>query len=278
MNRIASFLLLTIMATATSSGVWAADPIERTIGFETRRGHLIVAEAQVEGHSVRALIDTGANRSVVDSRIAKRLGLRQVASNEMAAYGKTSKVERVIIRSLQVGPIHTAALALVSDLSDWRVDAIIGMDVLSRQDFRIDFAAEEIVFGEMEALSESVQFDLEHSLVIVLLEVRGHKLRLSVDTGASRITLHQTDDLKKVVRSPLRRPVRSSYIAGTAKLTEVRLRDVRLGSTHWNELRANVTSAPPLPGVDKQGVLSIATLGLTKVQFDFDNGLFSWER
>ena len=278
MNRIACILLLAVVTTATSHRVWAADPADRSISFKTRRGHLIVADAQVEGRTLRSLIDTGANVSVIDVRVAKRLDLRRVASNVVAAYGKTSKVERVIVRSLRIGPIHTAAIALVSDLSDWGVDAIIGMDVLRRSDFRIDFEAEEIVFGKMEALLESVRFDLEHSLVIVPLEVRGHEVRLSVDTGASRITLHQTDKLKQIVRSPLKRKVRTTNIAGRAELTEVRLRDVRFGSTGWQELRANVTTSPPLPGIDKEGVLSVTSLGLKRVQFNFGQSVFSWEK
>ena len=205
MIRIASLLLLTIVTTATRPSAWAADPAVTSINFETRRGHLIVADAQVEGTTLRSLIDTGANRSVIDTRMAKRLDLHPVASNDVTAYGKTSKVERVIIRSLRVGPIHTAALAIVTDLSDWGVDAIIGMDVLRRSDFGIDFTAKQILFGKAKTLSDSIPFDFEHSLVIVSLEVRGHKVRLSVDTGASRITLHQTDNLKQIVRSPATR-------------------------------------------------------------------------
>ena len=278
MIRIANLLLLTIVTTATSPSAWAADPAVTSINFETRHGHLIVADAQVEGTTLRSLIDTGANRSVIDTRMAKRLGLHPVASNDVTAYGKTSKVERVIIRSLRVGPIHTAALAIVTDLSDWGVDAIIGMDVLRRSDFRIDFSAKQILFGKAVTLSDSVPFDFEHSLVIVSLAIRGHEVRLSVDTGASRITLHQTDNLKQIVRSPLTRSVRTSNIIGTSKVTEVRLRDVRLGSTGWNEVRANVTTAPPVPGIDKQGVLSVTSLGLKQIQFDFENGLMSWER
>ena len=277
MHRIASLLLLTVVAMATSPRVWAADPGELRISFETRRGHLIVVEAQVEGLPLQALIDTGANRSVIDTRIAERLGINRVSS-VVAAFGKTSTVDQAIVRNLRIGPIHTAAVVLVADLSDWGVDAIIGMEVLGRSDFGIDFETEEIVFEPTETLPESVPFDLEQSLAIVTLEVRGQPVRLSVDTGAAGITLHQTDRLSQIVRSPLTRSVRTSNFTGAATVTEVRLREVRLGSSLWRELRANVTSAPPLEGVDKLGVLSVASLGLKRIQFDFERGVFSWEK
>ncbi len=96
-----------------------------------------MVEAQVEGLPLQALIDTGANRSVIDTRIAERLGTNRVPS-VVAAFGKTSIVDQAIVRNLRIGPIHTAAVVLVADLSDWGVDAIIGMEVLGRSDFGID--------------------------------------------------------------------------------------------------------------------------------------------
>src|SRR5438067_1349465 len=84
--------------------VLAASPVE--IPFRLYRDYLIVVQGTVEGpEKMNLLIDTGADPSVLDRRVARKLRLRGV-SGRLGLLNHTVDVEQVVLPSLRLGPLR----------------------------------------------------------------------------------------------------------------------------------------------------------------------------
>lgn len=248
------------------------------VPFELHRDYMIVVKATA-GESVRlkVQIDTGANYSVLDQSIVRKLGLKSVGRKyKVSAFGKTKMVGRVVLSQLRIGPLFSSLPCLVDDLSWLGLDAIIGLDLLRRTPFTIDFESGFLSFGNLDNLGSQLPFEDHSSLVVVLVQVQGQQLRLAVDTGARRINLFrdQVRDWKKSMRVLGRRSV--AQVGGKSRVTEVALTDLRLGQSDWKSHDAFVLETASDNGVD--GVIGLASLNLKRVHFDFANRLLSWER
>jgi len=90
--------------------------------------------------SVRAKVDTGADRTTVDEGLASRLGLVPTGSKvtiKASAAGK--RVERALVNAEVTLAGKTFKLKVgVADRSQMRYSVIIGRDILRSGDFLID--------------------------------------------------------------------------------------------------------------------------------------------
>jgi len=90
-----------------------------------------VVDIEIQGVPVRALLDTGASDSYVDSEVAKRLGSEckgQSSSIALASTGSSAKVRRVVNCNISAfkGP-YSLELGVVDNLC---ADVILGLDFL----------------------------------------------------------------------------------------------------------------------------------------------------
>ncbi|KAJ4941341.1 hypothetical protein NE237_016342 [Protea cynaroides] len=87
-----------------------------------RRHSLLYVDMKINGHAVRAMVDTGAMRSILASDVAKQLGLKLKTNLSLAGKG-----------NLLVMPRHTYQLILGQDLmgeaNAMRVPHLLGMYV-----------------------------------------------------------------------------------------------------------------------------------------------------
>ncbi len=102
-------------------------------------GYLVVIEASIGNiRKLNFLVDTGAYPSVIDQKIARRLGLAEQPAR--VNLSKNSVETRlVVLPSLLLGPIRADSLRVLSeDLSfiqktvGHKVDGIVGLDVLRK--------------------------------------------------------------------------------------------------------------------------------------------------
>jgi hypothetical protein len=252
------------------------------VPFELVQQHLIVAKGSIGGlHGLNLLIDTGTIPSVVDQRIARKLRLQAVPS-QLVAFGQTVRVSSASVTGLRIGVFQPGEMpAGIGDLSyveGGGIDAIVGLDVLSRASFRIDYKAHTLSFAPSDPESFTAPLQIVWPFVTVRLRVAGHPMQLLVDTGSRDLVLFKSRMPAPLLPVPWKGDKLIQYASGRARLLRYDLRQVTLGNQHWDSLPGFVldrsTDGYPA-GID--GVLGVCALGGTRVRFDFDHGEFSWE-
>src|SRR6266581_4017941 len=168
------------------------------VHFRLYRNYLIVVQGSLgllDG--LNFLVDTGANPTAVDQKIAKKLGLGG-HPKKLDLLDQNVPVEAAVLPTLRLGPIRAESLpGIIQDLSPIeknlgvRIDAIVGFGVLSAESFAIDYEAKKIVFGAIEALPFAVPFDTAPPKLTVLLRVGDQIVRLLLDTGAQDVLLFE---------------------------------------------------------------------------------------
>ena len=116
-------------------------------------GYLLVVQGSIgDRHGLKFLLDTGVTTSVIDRKLADRLGLA-TDSSQMVNFDKTVRVQWCILPEPVYGPeraINTKVV--VADLRYLRmsgapVDGVIGWDLLRRRNFQLDFANKRVALS-----------------------------------------------------------------------------------------------------------------------------------
>jgi predicted aspartyl protease len=158
---------------------------------------MVVAEGQFGDRlePQNFLLDTGTAPSIVNARLAKQLGLTTISTTVTAA-GKTSVIESATPPEIQLGPIHARLLRVqVHDLSRLEQDlgipiaAILGMDVLSKASFRLDYDKKRLEFSDISVLGIPVSFDQKTGLAVARVWLSGKPARMLLDTGSDQVAL-----------------------------------------------------------------------------------------
>jgi Aspartyl protease len=158
--------------------------------FRLTWGYLVIVEGSIGNlQKLNFLVDTGACPSIVDRNIAQNLGLPE-QSARVNLSNKTIQTKVVTLPSLVLGPNRRQSLpVLTQDLSYFqkalglRVDAIVGMDVLSKSSFSLNYRTREMLFGEIENMTFSTPFETSTPTVTIRMESHHQQLRLVIDTG-----------------------------------------------------------------------------------------------
>ena len=292
MKELALFLLILADLPVAARSLPAADP-EAKIPFKLYGGYTIVARGSIAGlNHLNFIIDTGAVPSVVDLKVARKLRL-QGQVEPLSLFSQTIETRRVTLPGLELGPIDTGPLqVIVGDLASFesrlgvRVDGMIGLDVLARQDFVVDYEAGTIAFGTapgntrgpLDPAETSVPFELGPGYAVVSLDVEGHPYRLMVDTGARSLILFapRVRDRLAGLHKLSERVIGNA--GGTFALTEVVLPEASLGTVHLNAQRVALMEGEAPTGVDLDGLLGVRSLGVRRLGFDFEHRTITWAR
>jgi predicted aspartyl protease len=260
-------------------------PVETNPGvpFELFQQHLVVTKGAIGSiTAVNLLIDTGTIPSVVDAHLAKKLRLHTVPSM-IVAFGQQVPIESAVIEGFQIGRLRTGPVpAMVGDLSylnGVRVDAIVGLDVLARDGFSIDYENRLLTIGPEALAGPGAAMELAWPFVTVRMTIAGASVRLLLDTGSADLVLFKSR-MPAVLEHPRWRGDKTvQYASGAARLLRLELRQAGLGAQVWDTLQAwsldRVLDHYP-PGID--GVLGVRALGCRRVAFDFERQLFGCGR
>jgi predicted aspartyl protease len=222
------------------------------------------------------LIDTGADCTVIDTRAVERMQLRTLPRTvKYSALGKTDKAHLAVVENLQAGPISTSLACIVGKIPTNGVDMILGLNVLSKHNFEIDYERQKIVFDPSDMPSSPVSFEPDTTLIVVKAQVRGKMIRTLVDTGAAAHCVFE--------ESQIIRPMDygglvtiTPHMGGSSHSSEVVLSSFLIGSTEWKDFDAMAMSnGKPLSW---DAVLSVGKLGLKRIYFDFKHRSLSWIR
>lgn len=157
----------------------------------------MVAEGQFgpDSEALNFLLDTGTAPSIINARLVTQLELTMLPA-KMTALGKVVPGQAAAIPEIDLGPIRAVSLvAQVRDLSRLESDlgisiaGIIGLDVLSKSSFHLDYDKREIEFGEASREGIPVHFDARAGIAVAVASIEGKEARFLVDTGSDVVVL-----------------------------------------------------------------------------------------
>lgn len=165
------------------------------------RAHVLIIAATVAGQPVRALVDSGAQYSVVDRRLVQRLGLGEGFDIPLLAYGVGggAQVGRgVTVDVAAAGASFAGMRAAILDLgpladeSGLATPLILGQDVLGESDLWLDLPERRLALappGSPPAWSDLVQTPVlrEGRALAAEVTVEGAVTTALIDTGSSSL-------------------------------------------------------------------------------------------
>jgi hypothetical protein len=181
-------------------GSSAAGQQPNEIPFQLVDDWAVVVRGTVGGIPGREiLIDTGAVPSLVSNSMAKKMGL-DGGEGQVSAMNRRIDIKRVQVPEVQIGPVTAGALNMVAaDLTQIehslhvRIDAVIGLDLLAKENFTIDYRHKRLRFGVEPRGKSLVPFEIKHAFggayLLVSMETEGERLQMLFDTGTNGITL-----------------------------------------------------------------------------------------
>jgi hypothetical protein len=247
-------------------------------------GYLVVVEGSIGNlHRLNFEVDTGAYPTIIDQKIARDLGLAEMPERVNLS-NKSVEARRVVLPSLELGPIRVESLpVLAQDLSFFqkilghKVDGIVGLDVLRKSNFTINFRSKEMIFGGTEKLKFSARFDTDTPVVTIRTRFQERRLRLVVDTGSPDLMLFQSR-VPDTAGFQLLGMENVSDVSGTFQRRKVRIPDVYFGEEAVGAQVTFVVDDRKDRGDDFDGVLGTRGPQLWKIRFDFEQRTFRWER
>jgi hypothetical protein len=299
MNRLvlSSCLLLTATPLLVDMG-WARTPsasnddvkqesksshVTMTLPVRVYGGYLVIVEGAIgDLHNLNFLVDTGACPSVVDQKIARDLKLPE-QPERVNLWNKSVQARQVVIPSLSLGPVRVESIpVLAEDLSflqkalGLKVHAIVGLDVLRKSSFTINYKAKEILFGAPESLTYFAPFETDTPVITIRMGFQDRRLRMVVDSGGPDLTLFRSRVSEPIALQTLGTETVADA-GGTFQRTKVRIPELYIGKQTLGAQTAFLVDDRKDEGDDFDGVLGIRGLQFWKVAFDFENRRLSWE-
>lgn len=292
---------------ATGGGLWllkervlwpaprpAFDPVIGGSGWLPLARDLLVpvVEAQVNGERVRALIDSGAQATVVDKRLAERLDLMDAFSVPMIAFGISGAPQtgrganlQVTLGGLTLAGLRAAALDL-SPLAALRgqgppLGLVIGQDVLRTVILDLDLPRDRLSLQSADTHvpppgAEDVPARSRGKELYTNVTVEGVALEVAIDTGLSA-ALALSEDLARSIGllDPDRRVRRTQSVTfgGVSSGREVLADRLELGGRVLRQASVSVYERKP-PSLLPAGLLGSGALRRTRAVLDLGQGRF----
>jgi hypothetical protein len=255
------------------------------IPFQKYRDYLIVVQGSLgDNQRLNFVIDTGTDRSVIDSRVAQKLHMMGVVG-KLGVHDKVVEVQQAVLPSVQIGALRAVFLpVLIRDLGSFqkslgiRIDAVIGLDLLSLSNFSIDYTTRRIVFGVAPVSGSSVPFQIAPPWLTVRMEVNGVSLHLLLDTAASGILLFQSRIRSRLPQLISLGERKALNMGGYFRLQSVLLATTNVGETDFGRRNAFIVEDQEDESPDFDGLLGPAALDLKQIAFDLQRRTFSWKR
>lgn len=235
-------------------------------------GFLVLAEGQFGGslQHQNFILDTGTSPSILNAPVARQLGLI-LSPAKISAIGRESEVAAVMVPHLQLGPLQArAATFLVADLSDvertWNVPiaGILGLDILGKISFRLDYERQLLEFGQVSGRGIPIGLSAGLNLPIAEVRINGKALRLLVDTGSDHLVFFAKQSGATVADSSSE-PLQGNSIAGVVPVRQAPALEFEWKGRHFQQ-NALVVSGREEPLFD--GLMSVRAMGFRSIAMD----------
>lgn len=249
-----------------------------------------VVEAQVNGERVRALIDSGAQATVVDRALAERLKLTDALSVPIVAFGVSGAPQtgrgatlQVTLGGLTLAGLRAAALDL-APLAPLRGEGpplglVIGQDVLRTVILDLDLPRDRASLQAPDAHtpapgSEAVSARTRGKELYTNVTLEGVAMEVAVDTGLSSALALSSDLAASVgLLEPGRRSrtTRSVTFGGATTGREVLADRLEFGGRVIRQAPVSIYERKP-PSLLPAGLLGSGALRRTRAALDLGRG------
>lgn len=232
----------------------------------------------------RFVVDSGADTSVIGTRLAQALALPAAQPVMLNAMTETREVERVQVDTLRLGNSEFHALELPK-LEESHIGAVgmIGLDALVEQRLSLDFDKRRIRVDD--ARLRAPRWDGEIVVTarlkrgqLILTQVKARNLELDavIDTG-SEVTIGNSALLAKISRRRDIKVIRAEIMGVTGKSVPIDLvyiRELRIGAITMTNVPIAFADVPPFKvfGLDQRPAMLLGTdlmENFRKISLDF---------
>jgi predicted aspartyl protease len=219
----------------------------------------------------RFVVDSGADSSVIGTRIAGALQLpagRQVVLNGMTG---SSIVPRVLVDELALGPTSVEDLELpVLREVDLGGDGMLGIDALAEQRLMLDFEKRVITVEDAKRPAPRMDGEIvvtarrrRGQLILTQARANGLQIEAVIDTG-SEITIGNSALRAAILRrrgKPLDKVEITGVTGATAELEIAPVNEIRLGNVILRNVPIAFADVPPFGvfGLSEQPALLLGT-------------------
>lgn len=279
MNRRSFLLRGAVAASAVGAGLWLKDRLWQgrpSLAFDgSDDWHPLVpgvvdvpvVEVRIEGRTVRALIDSGAQFSVIDQALANGLGdarserpfdmpLIAYGVGGQAQVGKGMTVDLQLpgatVDGLKVALLDLGPLARDPDIG---IGLVLGRDLMRQAVVELDWGKRQVRFTDPARWKPpprlwSLPVEMAGDALAAMVNVEGRPVRAVVDTGASSLLAVTETHAQTLGLNDGRRAEegRSLVLGGMTRARWVQVSSVTLGDVQWARTRVAIFPASDLPG------------------------------
>ena len=233
----------------------------------------MVAEGQFGGgiEAQNFVIDTGTSPSILNIGVARRLGL-PLSRARISAIGGLSETFAATLPEIRLGPLQAMSVpVLVSDLSRLERDlklpiaGILGLDILGKSSFRLDYGKQLIEFGEVAPEGIPIELSIRAGLPIAEIKVAGKSLRLLIDTGTDRMVIFGVRSAAEISPNPANSLLQGNGVANLVRARAVSSLEFELSGVRFRQSAYFVSNGEE-PLFD--GLLGVRSLGVRVLSLD----------
>ncbi len=233
----------------------------------------MVAEGQFGAEAARQnfIIDTGTSPSILNTSAARQLGL-PLSQAKLSAIGRESETFAAVVPEIRLGPLQaTSVEVLVADLGPVERDlnlpvaGILGMDVLGKSSFRLDYGNQLIEFGEVAPVGIPVNLSTRADLPIAEVKVGGKLLHLLVDTGSDRLVFFGARSAAELSPNTANSLLQGKSVASSVPVHAASSLELELNGQRY---RLNAYFVPDSEEPLFDGLLSVRSMGFRVLSLD----------
>jgi hypothetical protein len=246
-------------------------------------GHIILCPVDVGASRVlQFAIDTGTERTLLDSSVAFALGVTRSAI-PVEALGRTVDASVATVPTLRLGAREfrnltttVCSLRTIAHAGGPSLSGIVGIDVIGRSALTMDFKRGRVAVGHVGTLPRRERFTTtRRGFPVVEAKIGRRRVRLIVDTGAPGVVLFGSGPVPPV--SIPTASIEGSGVGGSVALSRVGRRVLRIGGTRVEtDVLLLVQGATTRAAYEADGLIGPRALAASLVTLDFERQELAW--
>lgn len=243
----------------------------------------IYLTGRINGHPVTMLLDSGATRTVVDTKFADSIGLKPSGTVRLHATNGTAKGGMASGVTISIGKfVLTGQKIVIADLSVVQtqppLDMILGQNAFDAAVIDIDLATHELVFHDLSTYRpprDAIPLKMKRSrgLIFVPVSIEGKPVDAEFDLGQNvPLAVSRAYSAKANLLDGRRMSTTQvSGTGGTSAWDAMRVKSLSVAGIEFHDVPASI---PPrddaLPG--KSAVVGLPVWSRFHMEIDFHRG------